>query len=141
MRKRLRKKRHREYLTAACGHIMTFDDGLRDRLFRSEPGTPFRIDGSCSSGMRRLIEGRRLRYWVTVARRLAPASAVAVYWAEEFPSVRGEGVLFSAADFGPPQLRSPRSGRSPSRPNPALQPVGPPGGACPGDRLLSRPGG
>jgi hypothetical protein len=100
MRKRLRKKRHREFLTTVCAYVVTFDGGLRDRLLRSEPGTPFRIDGSCSEGMRRLIEGRRLRYRVTVARKLGPATVVVVYWAEEFPPVRDQAVLFSAADLG-----------------------------------------
>jgi len=100
MRKRLRKKRHREYLSTVCAYVVTFDDGLRDRLLRSEPGSPFEIDGSCSPGMRRLIQGNRLRYWVTVARKVGPAAAAVVYWAEEFPSVRDEAVIFSAADLG-----------------------------------------
>jgi hypothetical protein len=104
MRKRLRKKRHREYLTTVCAYVVTFDDGLRDRLLRAEPGTQFQIDGSCSPGMRRLLEGHRLRYWVTVARKLGPATAVVVYWAEEFPSVRDEAVIFSAADLGLTEL-------------------------------------
>src|SRR5262245_28112335 len=100
MRKRLRKKRHREYLTTVCAYVVTFDDGLRDRLLHSEPGTPFQIDGTCGSGMRRLIEGHRLRYWVTVVRKLGPATAVVVYWAEEFLSVSDEAGIFSAADLG-----------------------------------------
>jgi hypothetical protein len=99
MRKRLRKKRHREFLTTVCAYVVTFDDGLRQRLLQCEPGTPFLIDGSCSPGMQRLVQGQALRYWVTVARKLAPATAVVVYWAEEFPSVRDEAVIFSAADL------------------------------------------
>jgi len=100
VQRRLRKKQHREFLTTVCAYVVTFDDGLRERLLRSEPGTPFQIDGSCSPGMQRLIQGRGLRYWVTVARKLAPATAVVVYWAEEFPAVRDEAVIFSAADLG-----------------------------------------
>ena len=100
MRKRLRKKRHREYLTTVCAYVVTFDDRLRDRLLQSEPGTPFQIEGSCSPGMWRLIQNHRLRYSVTVARKLGPATAVVVYWADEFPSVREQAVIFSAAELG-----------------------------------------
>jgi hypothetical protein len=100
MRKRLRKNRHREHLTTVCAYVVTFDDGLRARLLQSEPGTPFQIEGRCNPGMQRLIQGHGLRYWVTVARKLGPATAVVVYWAEEFPSVRDEAVIFSAADLG-----------------------------------------
>lgn len=100
MRRRLRKKRHREFLTTVCAYVVTFDDGLRERLLSSVPGTPFRIDGGCSPGMGRIVRGRGLRYWVTVARKLVPATAVVVYWAEEFPAVRDEAVIFSAADLG-----------------------------------------
>ena len=100
MRKRLRKKRHRGHLTTICAYVVTFDDGLRDRLLQSEPGTPFQIDGTCSPWVRELIHGDGLRYWVTVARKLAPATAVVVYWAEEFPFVRDEAVIFSASDLG-----------------------------------------
>lgn len=100
MRKRLRKKRHREYLTTVCAYVVTFDDGLRDRLLQSVTGTPFQIDGTVSAGMRRLIDNHRLRYWVTVARKLGPSTAIVVYWAEEFPSVRDEAIIFSAADLG-----------------------------------------
>jgi|ERR1043165_1221919 hypothetical protein len=99
MRKRLRKKRHREYLVMVCAYVVTFDDGLRDRLLQSEPGTPFTIDGSCSPGMQRLIQAHQLRYWVTVAHKLGPVTAIVVYWAAEFPSVRDEAVIFSAADL------------------------------------------
>jgi hypothetical protein len=42
------------------------------------------------------VRGHRLRYWVTVTRKLAPATAVVVYWADKFPSVRDEAVIFSA---------------------------------------------
>jgi hypothetical protein len=91
---------HREYLVTVCAYVVTFDDGLRNRLLRSEPGTRFRIDGSCSPGMQRLIQGHGLRYWVSVARKLGPATAVVTYWAEEFPSVRDEAVIFLAADLG-----------------------------------------
>lgn len=51
----------REHLTTVCAYVVTFDDELRDRLLQSEPGTPFRIDGSCSPGMQRLIEKLGLR--------------------------------------------------------------------------------
>lgn len=102
----MRKKRHREYLTTICAYVVTFDDGLRDRLLRAEPGTPFQIDGSCRPGIRRLLEDHRLRYWVTVARKLGPATAVVVYCAEEFPSVRDEAVIFSAADLGLTELHA-----------------------------------
>jgi hypothetical protein len=100
MRRRLRKKRHREFLTTVCAYVVTFDEGLRQRLLQSEPGTPFRIDAGCSPGMQKLVRGHRLRYWVKVARKLAPATAIVVYWAEEFPSVCDEAVLFSAHDLG-----------------------------------------
>jgi hypothetical protein len=50
--------------------------------------------------MQRLVQGHGLRYWVTVVRELAAATAVVVYWAEEFPSVRDEAVIFSMADLG-----------------------------------------
>src|SRR5262245_64835396 len=91
---------HREHLTTVCAYVVTFDDGLRDRLLQSEPGTPLRIDGGCSPGMQRLIEEHGLRYWVTVARKLGPATATVVYWAEEFPSLKDEALIFSAADLG-----------------------------------------
>jgi hypothetical protein len=61
MRKRLRKKRHREFLTTVCAYVVTFDDGLRQRLLQCEPGAPFLIDGSCSPGMQRLVQGHGLR--------------------------------------------------------------------------------
>ena len=96
----MRKKRHRQFLTTVCAYVVAFDDGLRARLLHYEPGTPFRIDGRCSPGILRLVEGRGLRYRVAVARKLAPATAVVVYWAEEFPAVRDEAVIFSAADLG-----------------------------------------
>ena len=108
MRKRLRKKRHREFLTTVCAYVVTFDDRLRARLLQSEPGTTLRIDGGCSPGMERFVRGHGLRYCVTVARKVAPATAVVVYWAEEFPAVRDEAVIFSATDLGlavPPVLR------------------------------------
>lgn len=91
---------HREHLTTVCAYVVTFDNGLRDRLLQSDPGTPYRIEGSCSPGMRRLIEEHGLRYCVTVARKLGPATAAVVYWAEDFPSIRDEAVIFSAADLG-----------------------------------------
>src|SRR3954462_8611591 len=74
---------HREHLTTVCAYVVTFDDGLRGRLLQSEPGTPFRIDGSCSPGMERLIQDHGLRYWVTVARKLGPATATVVYTVAE----------------------------------------------------------
>jgi len=100
MRRRLRKKLHREFLTIVCAYVATFDEELRQRLLHSEPGRPFRIDGSFSPGIQRLVRGRGLRYWITLAHKLAPASAVVVYWAEEFPAVRDEAVIFSAEDLG-----------------------------------------
>lgn len=100
MRRRLRKKRHRQFLTTVSAYVVTFDDGLRARLLQSEPGTPFRIDGVCSPGIQRLVRGNGLKYWVTVARKLAPATAVVAYWADEFPAIRDEAVIFSLADLG-----------------------------------------
>ena len=93
MRRRLRKKWHRYYLTTVCAWVVTFDDELRQYLLESEPATPFRVEGTCSLGIQRLIQGRCLRYWVTVVRKLAPSTAAVVYWAEEFPSVRVEAVI------------------------------------------------
>ena len=100
MRRRLRKKLHREYVTTVCAYVVTFDDELRQRLLEVAPGTAFPIEGRCSPSMQRLLRGRGLRYWVSVARRLAPATAVVVYWAEEFPSVRDEAVIFSLDALG-----------------------------------------
>jgi hypothetical protein len=100
MRKRLRKKRHRDHLLEVCGYVVTFDDGLLDQLLRPEPGTPFRVDGDCSAGIKRLIQAYGLRFWVAVARKLGPATAVVVFWAEEFPAVKDEALIFSAADLG-----------------------------------------
>src|SRR6476469_1264242 len=100
MRRRLRKKRHREFLTTVCAYVVTFDDELRQRLLQSEPGAFFQIDGSCSRGMQRLIRAHGLRYQIAVARKVAQATAVVVYWAEEFPSVRDDAVIFSADDLG-----------------------------------------
>src|SRR5438552_723987 len=101
MRRRLRKKRHRAYLTTVCAYVVTFDDGLRERLLQSEPGTPFRIDGSCGPGIQLLVRRYGLRYWVMLARKLGPTTAVVVYGAEEFPSVRDEAVIFSVDDLRP----------------------------------------
>ena len=100
MRRRLRKKLHRRHLTEVCAWVVTFDDELRERLLRSEPGTPFRIEGSCAGWVERLVRGKRLRYRVAVARKLGPATAAVFYWAEEFPSVRDEALIFSAEDLG-----------------------------------------
>jgi hypothetical protein len=50
--------------------------------------------------MERLIQEHGLRYWVTVARRFGPETAAVVYWAEEFPSIRDEAIIFSAVDLG-----------------------------------------
>src|SRR5262249_30184784 len=99
MRLRLRKKRHREFLTTVCGYVVTFDDELRNHLLQSEPGTPYRVDGSCSPGTDRLIRRQSLRYWVMLSRKVAPATAMLVFWAEEFPSVREEAVIFSLIDL------------------------------------------
>jgi hypothetical protein len=100
MRRRLRKKQHRQFLTTVCADVVTFDYSLRQRLLQSEPGTPFRIEGGCSPGAQRLVRRHRLRYWVTVVCKLAPATAIVVYWAEEFPSVHDEAVIFSMDDLG-----------------------------------------
>jgi hypothetical protein len=100
MRRRLRKKRHHKYLTTVCAWAVTFDDELRQRLLQSEPGAPFRIEERYSAWMQRLVQGRGLRYCVAVARKLAPTTTVVVYWAEDFPSVRDEAVLFSAENLG-----------------------------------------
>src|SRR5262249_21728791 len=78
MRRRLRKKRHRELLTTVCAYVVTEDANLRERLLQSEPGTPFPINKDCATSMLDLIRGNGLRYWVTVARKLAPATAVVV---------------------------------------------------------------
>jgi hypothetical protein len=111
MRRRLRERLHRQFLTTVCAYVVTFDDGLRQRLLDSEPGTPFRIEGACSPGIQRLVEGARLRFWVTVVRRLAASTAVVVFWAEEFPSIRDEGVIFSTADLDlTPELSDQRDG-------------------------------
>jgi hypothetical protein len=104
MRKRLRKKRHRQFLTTVCAYVVTFDDELRQVLLQSEPGTPYQIDGRCSSEMQRLVRGHRLRYWITVARKLGPSTAVVVYGAAEFPSLRDEALIFSANDLGLTEL-------------------------------------
>lgn len=98
MRQRLRKKLHRQYLVTICGFVVTFDDQLRKRLLASEPGTLFRIDGNCRPWVERLLRKHRLRFCVTLARKLGPACAVVVYWAEEFPVVRDEAALFSIKD-------------------------------------------
>lgn len=99
MRRRLRKKRHRAFLTTVCAYVVTFDDSLRQRLLQSEPMTPFQIDGRCSLGIHRLMRRHRLRYLIAVVSKLAPATAVVVYWAEEFPSVRDEAIIFSRDDL------------------------------------------
>jgi hypothetical protein len=104
MRRRLRRKLHREYLTTVCGWVVTFDDELRQRLLQSEPGTPFRIEDSCNLWVQKLVRGRQLRYLITVARKLARATAVVVYWAEEFSTIRDEAVIFSADDLGQTEL-------------------------------------
>lgn len=99
MRKRLRKKRHREFLTTVCAYVAATDVRLREALLASTPGTPFPIDGSCHRHMQRLIDRHRLKYEVALARRLSPGLAVVVYWAEEFPSVCDDAVLFSRNKF------------------------------------------
>jgi len=98
MRKRLRKKLHRAYLTTICAWVVTFDDDLRQRLLKSEAGMPFRIAGGNTLWVRKLLRGRGLRYFVAVARKLSPETAVVAYWAEEFPTVRDEAVIFSSAE-------------------------------------------
>ena len=98
----MRKKLHRNFLTTVCGYVVTFDDWVRLRLIQSEPGTPFPINGGCKIAMQRLVQGKALRYWVKVVRKVAPGTVIVVYWAEEFPSVRDEAVIFSADDLGGP---------------------------------------
>ena len=100
MRKRLRKKRHREFLTAVCAYVVTFDTALRERLLSAAPGVPFPINSDCTASMGRLMRGYGLRYRVAVAHKLAPATAVVTYWSEEFPSVRDRAVIFSVAELG-----------------------------------------
>jgi hypothetical protein len=95
-----REELHREHLTTVCGYVVTFDDELRSQLLQSEPGTLFQIDGTCSPGIQRLIGDHDLRYDVTVVRKLGSATAVVAYWAQQFPSVRDEALIFSAADLG-----------------------------------------
>jgi hypothetical protein len=104
----LRKKRHREFLVTVCADAVTSDTALRDRLLRSKPGTPFPVEGGYSAWLGRLMRGLGLRYWVTIARKLGPSTAVVVYWAEEFPSVRDEAVIFSLADLGLSDLHARR---------------------------------
>ncbi|ODA34963.1 hypothetical protein A6X21_04820 [Planctopirus hydrillae] len=70
--------------------------------------------------MQRLIQRLRLRYWVAVACKLGPATAIVVYWAELCNSIRDEAVIFSAADLGLPELAN-QNKYEPSRPNNALQ--------------------
>jgi hypothetical protein len=111
MNRRLRKKLHRQYLATVCGWLVTFDDQLRYKLLESEAGTPFRTEGCGNSTMRRFVRGRRLRYCVMVARKIAPATAVVVYWAEDFPTVRDEAVVFACSDLSLRIDRVPVSGQ------------------------------
>src|SRR5687768_13441203 len=104
MRRRLRKKVHRRHLTTVCAYVVTFDEGLRQRLLESEPGVPYRVDGLPGHRVCRLMGGLALRYSVTLVRKLAPSTAVVAYWADEFPTVRDEAVIFSREDLGPAAL-------------------------------------
>jgi hypothetical protein len=104
MRKRLRKKRHSAFLRDICGYVVAFDDELRQLLLKSDPGTPFPIDGRCNEEMQRLVRSYHLRYRITVARKLGPTTGIVVYWAEEFPSLRDEALIFSADDLGLSEL-------------------------------------
>ena len=99
MRRRLRKKRHREFLTTICAWVVTFDHRLRENLLRSKPGTAFDVDGACSAWVQRDIRKHGLRYRVALAHKLAPGTAYADYWAAEFPMVRDQCLIFSAADL------------------------------------------
>jgi hypothetical protein len=99
-RKRLRKKLHRLYLSTVCAWVVTFDDVLRQRLRGSEPGTPFPIRDHSHRGVQRLLRRWGLRYLVATVRKLAPQTATVVYWAQEFPEVRDQAVIFSAQDLG-----------------------------------------
>jgi hypothetical protein len=96
----LRKKRHREFLVTVCAHALDADVELRGRLLRSEPGTPLPVGGGYNQWAGRLIRRHRLRYWATAVRILGPSTAVVLFWAEEFPAVRDEAVIFSTADLG-----------------------------------------
>ena len=100
MRRRLRKKLHRKYVTLVCAWAVTFDDDLRQRLLHSQPRVSFAIGCDCSPGMQRLKGVQGLRYCVAMTRKLTPATAAVVYWSEEFPSVRDEAIIFSASDLG-----------------------------------------
>jgi len=100
MRRRLRKKLHREFLTTVCAWIVTFDDDLRDRLLTLEPGTPLEIRGSRDRHIQRLIDRGRLRYQIALAKKWAPQTARVIYWAQEFPTVRDDAVIFSLAELG-----------------------------------------
>src|SRR5687767_15163818 len=98
MRRRLRKKLHQKYLDTVCVDAVTNGE-LRQRLLEGEPFTPFRVEGG-DPRVQRLVRGRSLRYWAAVAQKLAPSTAVVIYWADEFPTVWNEAVIFSFADLG-----------------------------------------
>ena len=99
-RKRLRKKLHRLHLTTVCAWVVTFDDELRQRLLDAAPGKPFPVLGGSHIGIQRLIRRWGLRYCIALRRRLASRTATVVYWAQEFPNVRDEAVIFSVEDLG-----------------------------------------
>jgi hypothetical protein len=100
VRRRLRKKVHRRHLTNVCADAVAFDRDLRQRLLESEPGVPVRIEGLPGEFSRRLVVGLGLRYSVALLRKVAPATAVVIYWADEFPTVHERAVIFSASDLG-----------------------------------------
>src|SRR4051812_41010831 len=93
MRRRLRKKLHRKYLTTICAYIVTFDDELRRMLLESDPGVPFRIAGVPGRPFLQLMRGLGLRYSVCIRRKIGPLSAVVTYWSDEFPTVRDDAVI------------------------------------------------
>jgi hypothetical protein len=95
----LRKKLHRRFLTTVCAFVVTFDDSLRRKLLESAPGEQFDLDGDCNPGIGRLMRRWGLRYRAAVARRNGPGTATVTYWAEEFPVVRDQAVIFDRRDF------------------------------------------
>jgi hypothetical protein len=100
MRRRLRKKLHRRHLNFLCADSVTFDDSLRRRLLEAEPGVPFRVAGRPGYFSARVIAGLGLRYSVAVLRKVAPKTAVVMFWADEFPTVRDTAVIFALKDLG-----------------------------------------
>src|SRR5262249_11214208 len=99
-RKRLRKKLHHRYLTTVAGYLVGMDDGLRQRLVDSEPGPRVAIKSGFRPWIDRLLRRWGLRYWVAVAQKRAPRTAVVVFGAAGFPEVRDEAVMFDVSELG-----------------------------------------